>query len=213
MSKIKANVYVVDDDAALCNALQLLLKGHGYTVQTFNQPKDFLEAFDEKKLGCLILDVRIPGASGLDVQEELNRKGAGLPIIILTGHADIPTAVKAIKAGAMNFLEKPFKQDVLIEQVEAAIEKHRRWLRRFSERREIAERIGRLTPREREVLELMAQGKSNKAIAEFLGISRKTLDIHRAKVMSKMEVRTVSELVRLRYVESPQLIVGAAAMC
>src|SRR5581483_1843972 len=105
------------------------------------------------------------------------------------------------------------KQDVLIEQVEAAIEKHRRWLRRFSERREIAERIGRLTPREREVLELMAQGKSNKAIAEFLGISRKTLDIHRAKVMSKMEVRTVSELVRLRYVESPQLIVGAAAMC
>src|SRR5581483_7186948 len=210
MNRAKANVYVIDDDAALCGALQMLLKGPGYNVLPFTHPKDFFAVFDEKKLGCLILDVRIPGASGLEVQKELIRRRAGLPTIILTGYADIPTAVEATKAGAFSFLEKPFAPELLVEQVEAAVEKHKRWLRKLSERREIAERIALLTPREREVLELMAQGKSNKAIAEFLVISHKTLDIHRGKVMSKMEAKTVTQVVRLRYLENPQLITGTA---
>lgn len=198
--KRTATVYLVDDDAAVCDSFRLLLKSAGLNLKSYGSAQEFLDDYDGGA-GCLVLDLRLPGMSGLELQEQLNRRRISLPVILLTGHGDVPTTVRALKAGAVDYLEKPCPDDVLLERVREAIDLHRKRLRRAKERQAVDERRDRLTPREREVMGLMVSGMSNKEIAAHLGISRKTLDIHRAHVIDKMEARSVADLVRMNLAE------------
>lgn len=206
MSTSKPTVYLVDDDKAVRDSYRVLFKSANLPFVSFPSGEDLLERLEEIGLGCLLLDMRLPKSSGLELMEQLREKGMILPILVLTGHADIPTAVQAIKAGAMDYLEKPVPEKQLIERVRKALALSEQWRQIQEERKRIAGRLGKLTPREREVMELMVAGKKNKKIAEELGISRKTLDIHRAKVMSKMEASTVADLVRWSYLDNPSLL-------
>lgn len=190
-------VFVVDDDADVLEAVAFLLQGVGLEVETYVSAKEFLEGYDPLKPGCLVLDVRMPGMSGLELQERLEALGSALPIIFLSAHGDVPIAVHAIKAGAVDFLEKPFRDQELIDKVQHAIEENARLRRELVERNRIAARIDALTPREREVMELVVQGKTNKAIASELGLSQRTVEIHRARVMGKMQAESLPELVQM----------------
>ena len=200
MSK-KLTVCLVDDDAAVRNAFKLLMKSAGLNLLTFGSAQEFLASFEPKNVGCIILDVRMPGMSGLELQDILRQRKMHIPIIILTGHADVHLAVQAVKTGAFDVLEKPFNQELLLERIHKAFDVFGDWLKVEVERREIGDRLAELTPRELEVLDLMVGGRTNKMIAEYLGISRKTLDIHRSKVMGKMKARTVADLVRWRMLD------------
>ncbi len=190
-------VFVVDDDADMLEAVAFLLNGVGLKVETYASAKAFLEAYDPLKRGCLVLDVRMPGMSGLELQERLHALESTLPIIFFSAHGDVPIAVHAIKAGAVDFLEKPFRDQELIDKVQHAIEANVRLRKELAERNRIAARIDTLTQREREVMELVVQGKTNKAIASELGLSQRTVEIHRARVMRKMQADSVSELVQM----------------
>jgi two-component system response regulator FixJ len=200
MSK-KLTVCLVDDDAAVRNAFKLLMKSAGINLMSFGSAQEYLAGFEPKNVGCIILDVRMPGMSGLELQEILRQRRVYIPVIILTGHADVHLAVQAVKTGAFDVLEKPFNHELLLERIHKAFEVYHDWQKVESERREIAQRLAELTPRELEVLDLMVGGRTNKMIAEHLGISRKTLDIHRSKVMGKMKARTVADLVRWRMLD------------
>jgi len=206
----KLSVCLVDDDAGIRNSLRLVLKDADIPITSFTGGQDFLDNFDPSGVGCILLDVRMPGMTGLELQEILKERGVAVPIILLTGHADVPLAVDAVHAGAMDVLEKPFKEDVLLESVEKAFSMYEELQKRSQDKGVIVERIERLTRREREVLDLMVAGKKNKDIAEELGISPKTLDIHRSKVMEKMEARTVADLVRWRLFERTAGKIGVA---
>lgn len=211
MSKTtKLSVVLVDDDAGVRTSLKFVMKEAGLPLASFTSAKDFLDNFNPEGVGCILLDVRMPGMSGMELQETLQERGLAIPIIILTGHADVPLAVKAVKAGAFDVLEKPFKEEILLERVEKAFALNEEWQKASHDKEVITDRIGRLTRREREVLDLMVAGKKNKDIAAELGISPKTLDIHRSKVMEKMEARTVADLVRWRLFEQCQAMVGQA---
>ena len=190
-------IFVVDDDEAVRDSLGALLESAGFEVETFSSGADFLDRLDPKRGGCIVLDVRMPGLSGLEIQEKLTEKRITLPVIIITGHGDVPIAVQAIKAGAMDFIEKPFGDDVILESVGRALERARRNKRDASSAVEIEARMARLTPRERDVLEQLVIGNPNKIIAHKLGISPRTVEIHRARVIEKMEARSLSHLVRL----------------
>lgn len=190
-------VFVVDDDADVLEAVDFLLHSVGLKVETYASAKEFLEAYDPLQPGCLVLDVRMPGMSGLELQERLEALESTLPIIFLSAHGDVPIAVHAIKAGAVDFLEKPFRDQELIDKVQDAIEVNARLRRDLAERNRIAGRIDALTPREREVMELVVQGKTNKAIASELGLSQRTVEIHRARVMEKMRAESLPELVQM----------------
>ncbi|UCC48921.1 MAG: response regulator transcription factor [Gemmatimonadota bacterium] len=190
-------VFVVDDDADVLEAVGFLLHSVGLKAETYASAKEFLEAYDQTKPGCLVLDVRMPGMSGLELQERLHALESTLPIIFLSAHGDVPIAVHAIKAGAVDFLEKPFRDQELIDKVQHAIEANVRLRKELAERNRIAARIDTLTQREREVMELVVQGKTNKAIASELGLSQRTVEIHRARVMRKMQADSVSELVQM----------------
>lgn len=200
MSK-KLTLCLVDDDAAVRNSFKLLMKSAGINFIAFGSAQEYLAGFEPKNVGCIILDVRMPGMSGLELQEILKQRHVHIPLIILTGHADVHLAVQAVKNGAFDVLEKPFNNDLLLERVHKAFDVYSDWLKVEVERKEIAQRLGELTPRELEVLDLMVGGRTNKMIAEHLGISRKTLDIHRSKVMGKMKARTVADLVRWRMLD------------
>lgn len=200
MSK-KLTVCLVDDDAAVRNSFKLLMKSAGINLITFGSAQEYLAGFEPKNVGCIILDVRMPGVTGLELQDILNQRHVHIPLIILTGHADVHLAVQAVKNGAFDVLEKPFNHELVLERIHRAFEVYSDWLKVEVERKEIAERLGSLTPRELEVLDLMVGGRTNKMIAEHLGISRKTLDIHRSKVMGKMKARTVADLVRWRMLD------------
>jgi FixJ family two-component response regulator len=200
MSK-KLSICLVDDDAAVRNAFKLLMKSAGINLITFGSAQEYLAGFEPKNIGCIILDVRMPGMSGLELQEILKQRRVNIPVIILTGHADVHLAVQAVKTGAFDVLEKPFNHDLLLERIHKAFDVFSEWQKVEVEREEIAERLAELTPRELEVLDLMVGGRTNKMIAEYLGISRKTLDIHRSKVMGKMKARTVADLVRWRMLD------------
>ena len=180
-------------------APSIAAKAAGYDSVAFGSAQDFLAGFEPAKTCCIILDVQLPGMSGLEIQEVLQARKTDVPVLILTGHADIPMAVQAVKKGALDVLEKPIKLDVLTDRLQQAQELYVHWQKLERERREIAARISRLTPREVEVFGLMADGMKNTAIAKRLGISRKTLDIHRTKVMAKMKARTWSDLARWRF--------------
>ena len=197
MGQDKPTVFIVDDDPAVLDSVQLLLRSVDLDAETFSSASEFLEAYDPDRLGCLILDVRMPGMSGLELQERLDSSGSTLPIIFVTAHGDVPMAVQAVKAGAVDFIQKPFRYQELIDKTRQAIEQHARTRKEVAGRNEIVERIASLTPREREVMDLVVEGKANKVIATELGISQRTVEIHRARVMSKMEAASVSELVRM----------------
>ena len=187
-------VYIVDDDAAILDSLKILVESEGYRAVAFASALEFLASDAPAALdGCLIADVRMPGMSGLELQEELNARGAKLPVIIMTGHGDVPLAVSAMKAGAVDFLEKPFDEEALLDSIRRAIEKPA-----VDESvRQTLERMAALTPRENEVLDLLVLGRANKVIAYELSISPRTVEIHRARVMDKMGARSLAELVRM----------------
>lgn len=190
-------VYVVDDDDAVRNSLRLLLRSSGIDAVTHASATEFLTAHDEAAPGCLLLDVRMPDMTGLELQRQLHRRGVSLPIIFITGHGDIPMAVDAMRLGAFDFLQKPFRDEDLLDRVRRALEHDR--LRRLERqgRDDVATRIATLTPREREVMALVTRGLANKVIAADLGLSQRTVEIHRSRVMEKMGAASLAQLVRM----------------
>lgn len=190
-------VFIVDDDQEVREAIALLMRSVGLEAHGFASGQDYLEQFDADRPGCLILDVRMKGMSGLELQERLSKEPIHPPIIIITGHGDVPMAVRAVKSGAVDFIEKPFKDQSLLDAVHRAIERDARNRGQVSRLADIRERLGRLTRREREILDEVVAGKRNKAIAFDLGISQSTVEAHRAKVMEKMEASSLSDLMRM----------------
>jgi len=190
-------VFVVDDEADIRDALRMLLASVKLKVETFGSAREFLAAYNPSRAGCLILDVRMPGMSGPELQEQLRANNINIPIIIITGHGDVPTAVRTMKAGAIDVLEKPFSDDLLLERVHQALERDAAQRREQRERERVSARLARLTPREREVMAGIVDGKLNKVIAADLGLSTRTVEIHRARIMEKMQVRSVSNLVQM----------------
>jgi two-component system, LuxR family, response regulator FixJ len=193
----EAIVFVVDDDRAMRDSLRWLLESIGLTVRTYATAAEFLREHQPSQPGCLVLDVRMPGMSGLDLQAELVRRGAELPTIVVTGHAEVAMAVRAVKAGAIDFIEKPFSDQLLLDRVRQALEIDRQSREVRARREEARRRLASLSAREREVLELVAAGKANKEVAAALGLSTKTVEVHRAHVMSKMAVDSLAELIRV----------------
>ena len=190
-------VYVVDDDAAICRALARLFRTVGLTAETFPSAKAFLEHEVPLRPTCLILDIRLPGPSGLDLQEALARAGRDVPIIFITGHGDVPTSVRAMKGGAVDFLQKPFNDQDLLDCVHRALSGSRASLAERMKQAELQDRLDMLTPRERQVLLQVVTGKLNKQIAGDLGIAEKTIKVHRGRVMQKMRADSVADLVRM----------------
>jgi FixJ family two-component response regulator len=190
-------VFIVDDDEAVRSSLKLLLKTLGVSAVAYASAPEFLAAFDASRAGCLVLDIRMPGMSGLELQQELNVRGALLPIIFITGHGDVPMAVEAMQHGAMDFLQKPFRDQDLIDRINKALERDRIGRELLDNRARILSLIESLTPREREVLEQVTQGKINKVIAAAMGLSQRTVEIHRAHIMEKMGANSLAHLVRM----------------
>lgn len=194
-------VYVVDDDKAVRDSLRWLIESVGVRVETFASAREFLDRCDAGEVrGCLVADVRLPGISGLDLQENLRQRGLYLPTIVITGHGDVPLAVRAMKAGALDFIEKPFSDQVLLDRIREALSTDERYRELAVQREEIVERYERLSRREREVMQLVVQGRLNKQIAAELGLSHKTIEVHRAHAMEKMEADSLAELVRMAVV-------------
>jgi len=200
------HVFVVDDDADIRDSMRLLLEVAGFKVRSYTSARHFL-VDDYPKQGCLIADIRMPDMSGLELQEEVVRRHIDLPVIIITGHGDVPLAVQAMKAGAIDFLEKPFDEDLMLASIRRALEIGSRARSRAAESKAAQDLLSALTPRERGVLDKLVQGRSNKIVAHELGISPRTVEIHRAHIMSKMEASSLSDLVRLVLAADPDSVV------
>lgn len=198
-------VHLVDDDEAIRRSAGFMLKTSGFRVQTYESGDQLLKAAGSLDPGCVLLDIRMPGMDGLEVQQALKERGVGLPVVIMTGHGDVTLAVQAMKAGAIDFIEKPFEKAVLLGAIDQAFNR----LDRSTDTRERANeaevRLNALTPREREVLDGLAQGLPNKTIAYDLGISPRTVEIHRANLMSKLGVRSLSEALRIAFAAQEQV--------
>jgi len=190
-------VFVVDDDPSVCRALEMLVRSYGRQAETYGSADAFLRAYRRDRPGCLVLDLRMPGMSGLELQHEMGSRGSALPIVFITAHGDVPAAVEALKGGATDFLQKPFRDQDLMEKIERALELNARARRDGAARREITERIRTLTSREMEVMELVVKGVTNRRIAEGLELSERTVEIHRARMMRKMVARTLPDLVKM----------------
>jgi FixJ family two-component response regulator len=197
MDTTSTPVFLIDDDPRIRESMRMLLKSVGLSLQTYATAQEFLSNYEEGQGGVLILDIRMPGMSGLELQQRLRERGDDLATIILSGHGDVPMAVRALKAGALDFLEKPFNEQILLDRIQQGLEEVRRRRQLQSERGQVLTRIDKLTPREHQVMDLLVSGKANKDIATQLNISRKTLDIHRSKVLEKMEAETIADLVRM----------------
>ncbi|MGD8341922.1 MAG: response regulator transcription factor [Gammaproteobacteria bacterium] len=193
----KPLVYVVDDDRAVRESLGLLLKSVGIENQTCESARAFLDAYQPERVSCLVADIRMPGMSGLELQRELNSRKVDLPLIFITGHGDVPMAVEAMKAGARDFLTKPFRDQDFLDRVRAAVSDAASSFEDQQKLREVRERYESLTRRETEVMDMVVKGAANKVIAMDLGVSQRTVELHRARVMQKMSVRSLAELVRL----------------
>lgn len=196
-SLTKATVFVVDDDQAMRNSLKWLIESVGVQVESFSSADEFLAQYQVGRAGCLVLDVRMPGMSGLDLQEYLVANNIHIPVVIITGHGDVPMAVRAMKGGVIDFIEKPFNDEVLLDAIRRAMVYEEQQRSHHSEHLQIQERLAHLTPREHEVMEMVTEGKSNKEIANSLGVSAKTIEAHRARVMEKMQAGSLAELVRM----------------
>lgn len=197
MDDATPTVFVVDDDPGVLDAVCFLLKSVGLPSRGFSSAADFLKEFDPEIPGCLVLDLRMPGMSGRELQRRLLEMGSELPIIFVTAHGDVPTAVEAVKDGAMDFVQKPFPDQRLLDKINSALELDSRLRRRREEREGVERRIAGLTPREREVMVRVAAGTMNKNIARELKISQRTVEIHRARVMDKMQASSVPDLVQM----------------
>jgi FixJ family two-component response regulator len=190
-------VFVVDDDKLFRSSTERLVRLAGFNVQSFTSASDFLKNSRPEGPACLVLDVKMPGLSGMDLQRELTKSGIDIPIIFITGHGDIPTSVRAMKAGAVEFLTKPFRSRALLDAIRAAIERNRSTLLKQSEIRELGERYEQLTPREREVMKLIVDGLLNKEVAAKLSTTEATIKFHRAHIMQKMRANSLVELNRM----------------
>ncbi len=194
---MQQNVLVADDDEAVRDSLRLLLEAAGYRVETFSSGKALLSALRPEEEACLVIDVKMPELGGIEVQERLRAAGFSLPVVIITGHGDVPLAVQAMKAGAVDFVEKPFTEEVILAAVKRALEIERQQRESEAAAAEARSRLSELSERERQVLSLLVAGKPNKVIAHELVISPRTVEIHRARVMEKTHARSLSELVKL----------------
>jgi two-component system response regulator FixJ len=192
-------VHLVDDDEAIRRSVGFMLKTSGFHVRTYESGVELLKAAPNLESGCVLLDIRMPAMDGLEVQAALRDKGVTLPVIIMTGHGDVSLAVQAMKAGAVDFIEKPFEKAVLLSAIEHGVERLKKSAANLDRADEAAVRLQALTPREREVLDGLAKGLPNKTIAYDLGISPRTVEIHRANVMSKLGVRSLSEALRIAF--------------
>jgi FixJ family two-component response regulator len=190
-------VYIVDDDEPMRDSLVWLLESKGLRVEAYPSAEAFLARLRDDMHGCLVLDVRMPGMSGLELFERLAARGAGLPVIFVTGHGDVPMAVSAVKKGAVDFIEKPFNDEEMLRLVRQCLESDRAQRATRRQHAAVKQRISSLTEREREVMELVVAGRMNKQIADELGIAIKTVEVHRARVMEKMAAGSVAELVQL----------------
>lgn len=197
-------ILVIDDDDAFRDSVQVLCESVGHQVRGFASAGEFLETLDDDLYGCLVLDVRMPGMSGVELHNELLERGFGLPVIFITGHGDVPMAVSAMKKGAFDFLTKPFSHQELLDRINSALRLHEHREEERHSLREVQERYEQLTPREREVMGLVVQGLANKVVANRLGISQRTVEIHRAKAMEKMQADSLAQLVRFALQLSPE---------
>jgi two-component system response regulator FixJ len=189
-------IYVVDDDADVRDSMRMLLESAGFAVQGYVSATQFL-ADQIMKGGCLIADIRMPGMSGLELQEEIVKRGIEIPVVIMTGHGDVPLAVRAMKAGAIDFIEKPFDDELMLGSVQRALKVGQQSRGKSADSRAARDKLALLTPREREVLDCLVKGQSNKVAAYELGISPRTVEIHRARIIDKMKARSLSDLVRV----------------
>jgi FixJ family two-component response regulator len=193
----QTTVYIVDDDPSIVKGFTRVIRNAGLTVETYTSPSDFLERCKPFGPACLLLDLSMPGMNGLQVQEELAKKGLSIPVVFITGHGDIPTSVRAMKSGAHDFLTKPVKAKTLLAAIDQALERDRERRKGLEEHEEIQRRVGTLTPREREVMVRVVAGRLNKQIAAELGCVEQTVKVHRGRVMEKMGADSVAELVRM----------------
>jgi RNA polymerase sigma factor (sigma-70 family) len=196
----KQTVYIVDDDQAIRHAMEMLMRSVGLDYEIFHSADKFLENYSNQRAGCLVLDIRMPGLGGLELQEKLIDLGSGLPIIFITGHGDVPMAVEAMQKGAVDFIQKPFRDQELLDRVAEALKTDEERRSEREEKADVLQRIEKLTKREREVLDLVVTGKPNKVIAYELGVSQRTVEIHRARVMEKMQASSLADLVRMHLV-------------
>ncbi len=197
MTDIQQTVYVVEDDEAVRDSLELLLRSDGKPVKTYESATAFLKDYSDQMAGCIVLDIRMPGMDGMELQKKLNEKHSILPIIFVTGHGDVPMAVDAMKEGAVDFIQKPYREEALLEKIEAALAQDREQRKSLGEKQEIIRRIKSLTPREHEIMDRMIAGQANKVIAIELEISQRTVEIHRSRVMHKMGTHSLAHLVRM----------------
>ncbi|PSF04684.1 DNA-binding response regulator [Marinobacter fuscus] len=197
MTDIQQTVFVVEDDEAVRDSLELLLKSDSKPVKTYENAMAFLKDYSDKMAGCIVLDIRMPGMDGMELQKKLNDKHSILPIIFVTGHGDVPMAVDAMKEGAVDFIQKPYREEALLEKIEAALAQDREQRKTLDEKQEIIRRVKSLTPREREIMDRMIAGQANKVIAIELEISQRTVEIHRSRVMHKMGTHSLAHLVRM----------------
>jgi len=197
-------VYIVDDDEAARHSLGMLMESVEITAKSYSSAMAFLEDFDSTRPGCLVLDIRMPRMSGLDLQQELNKWGITIPVIFITGHGDVPLAVRAMKDGAMDFFEKPFRDHDLLDSISHALAKSVSAMREEKSHASFLELADNLSPREKEVMAMLVAGKCSKTIASLLGISPKTVHVHRGHIMEKMGVRSVVELVHLATSNKPK---------
>jgi two-component system response regulator FixJ len=197
MSVDKGKVFIVDDDDAVRDSLRLLFKTVDIEAIGFESGDEFLHAFDNDWQGCIVLDIRMPGTSGLEVQKILKERGCSQPIIFITGHGDVPMAVEAMQLGAFDFVQKPFRDQELMDRVGQALSQNQAHQEEAGQKRLAAERYATLTPREAEVMGCVVKGLANKVVAMDLDVSQRTIEIHRARIMEKMKVRSLAELVRM----------------
>jgi two-component system response regulator FixJ len=197
VSKQKSTVYVVDDDQAIRRAMEFLIRSVGLDYVIFGSADEFLDSYTDEFAGCLVLDIRMPGLGGLELQQKLIEMDSALPIIFITGHGDVPMAVEAMQKGAVDFIQKPFRDQELLDRIGEAMKTDRETRSAREEKAAVAARIEKLTKREHEVLDLVVTGKPNKIIAYELGVSQRTVEIHRARVMEKMAAKSLADLVRM----------------
>ncbi|HSB96538.1 MAG TPA: response regulator [Spongiibacteraceae bacterium] len=206
MNTVTPRIFIVEDDDAVRESLQLVLESLGHTVSAFASAGDFLATFNTDLAGCLVLDIRMPGMNGMELQRKLNDSNSMLPIIFVTGHGDVPMAVEAMQQGAFDFIQKPYREQQLLEKIERALALDKENRESLHQRQAILAHLEELTPREMDVLLLMIEGKANKVIAADLDISQRTVEIHRARVMEKLRANSLAHLVRMVLAIDPQVL-------